>query len=398
MGKKDKKNDKKPKIEVYLLLFLLIFNFLLFLKLKFYFSRLTGNITLLDFDAYFRLIEEIKKGINPYTIAHMQTLGPPAVFLYFLPFSVFPINIARGLFTFINISCGFLSCFLLASHFLPKGKFSIFLILNLILFSAFPVRFSIESGQPILVICFLVTLLVCKPKTKYSNILLSLVIIIKTNYLIALTALIRKNLKLVIKTILTTLLILIFSFPVVKPSFYSFFISHKTQNILPAPGRNISLDYYNQSIPSTLTRLGVIKYQKEIYIFIILALVYLMIKTSNLSLGILFSIILSPMSWQHYYAAIFPIFVLTFFKLKKTSSFLKIMFLLSGFLWWIDFPLLHQAEKNFVNGLLASHYFISAILLIVIVTYVKKGSNVTKSSAVQKIMEKEGKKSALKKY
>src|SRR4030042_2805245 len=147
MGKKNKKNYKKPKIEGFLLLFLLILNFLLFLKLEFYISRLTGDTTLLDFDAYFRLIENIKKGINPYTITYMQTLGPPAVFLYFLPFSVFPINIARGLFTFINISCGFLSCFLLASHFLPKGKIYVLLLLNLLLFSAFPLRFFIESGQ-----------------------------------------------------------------------------------------------------------------------------------------------------------------------------------------------------------------------------------------------------------
>jgi hypothetical protein len=387
MGKKDKKNIKKPKIEVYILLFLIL-NLLLFLKLKFYIPQLTGNSTLLDFGAYFRLIGDIKKGINPYTVIYAQTLGPPAVFLYFLPFSVFPINVARGLFTFINISCGFLSCYLLASHFYPKGKIIVFLILNLIFFSAFPVRFSIENGQPILVIGYLVSLLICSPKTKYLNIILGLIIIIKTNYLIALTALIRKNLELVLKTILTILLILIFLFPIVKPSFYSYYFSQKTQNILPVLEKNKSLDYYNQSIPSTLSRLGVIKYQREIYIFICLALVYLMIKTSNLSLGILSSIILSPVSWQHYYAALFPIFVLTFFKLKR-STFLKGAFSLSVFLWWIEFPLLHQAETNFANGLLASHYFISAILLMVVVIRVKsryKAKNPVKYDYEQEIL------------
>src|SRR4030042_3433093 len=115
MGKKDKKNIKKSKIEIYLFLLVLILNFLLFLKLKFFIPQLTGNSTLMDFDAYFRLIGDIKIGINPYTISYMQTLGPPSVFFYFLPFAVFPINIARGIFTFINISCGFSSCFLFAS-------------------------------------------------------------------------------------------------------------------------------------------------------------------------------------------------------------------------------------------------------------------------------------------
>ena len=328
--------------------------------------QIRGISTLLDFNAYFKLIGDLKEKINPYTVTYMQTLGPPTVFFYFLPFSIFPIKAAQGIFTLINISCGISACYLLASRFYPKFKIAAFLLLNLIFFSSFPVRFSIEIGQPNLVICYLISLLICIPKIKFPSIILALLISIKTNYFLVLISFLKKNLKLVIKTLLVIISFAVLLFPIIKPSFYSYYLFQKTKNVLPAFGKNVSIDYYNQSIPSSLTRLGVIQNQKELYLLITIVLIYLTFRSSNLLVGILSSILLSPVAWQHYFAVLLPVFVVVFVNLKKKPINLLFFFIAIIF-WWIEFPWLHLSPLNFINGVLASHYFISTLILIFLI-------------------------------
>ncbi len=340
---------------------LIILNLILFIKLKLLIPQLTGNAHLPDFENYLRLIDDIKEGINPYTVSYMQTLGPPMVFFYFLPFSVFNLQSAKFLYTLINIICGFATCRLLAKKLFRKNTVNWFLFLNLIFFSSFPVRFSIEMGQPNLVIGYLVSLLICNTKNKWAHIFMSLLIIIKTNYLITLTSLIRKDLKQAIKTILTILLVSIFLLPIINPSYYSYYFSNRNRNFLPVLTNNLSLDYYNQSVPARLNTMRFGETSIPLYMIAAAVILVILYQSQNLLLGFIASIILSPTSWQHYFAVLFPIFIIAFLKTKKLFN--KRILLTAFFFWWAEFPLLHFAKANFFSELLSSHYLISAIIL-----------------------------------
>ena len=385
---------------------LILFNLLIFIRLRFFLPQMAGPSQLLDLETYYRLVEGVLMGINPYTVSYMQTLGPPTVLFYFLPFSIFSLPTAKFLFTIINIICGFATCHMLAinlssqeksvnvdsrlppsfrnfgrasrgnggrnSHpkFINSSGLSNyrniwFLILTLLFFSSFPVRFSIEMGQPNLVIGYLVSLLVCKANTKYLNVILSLIVIIKTNYFIALISLLKKNATIMAKTLLIILGIVVLLLPIIKPSFYTHYLTHKTGDLLPSVGSTQELNYYNQSIPARLNVLGL--EHTALLFYVVLALIILMCvyRSGNIILGIIASIILSPVSWQHYYAVLFPVFIFTFVNTKNIRY--RILLLIAYLFFWIEFPFLHSTSVNLFTALLSSHYLISAIILFTLI-------------------------------
>jgi len=362
---------------------LLLFNLLLFIKLRFFLPQLAGNSQLLDLETYHHLVKDVFMGINPYTVSYMQTLGPPTVLFYFLPFSLFSLPTAKFLFTIINIICGFATCYVLAKNFFQNSHrprnashtsevktpnlhtINIFLIFTLIFFSSFPVRFSIEMGQPNLVIGYLVSLLVCKANTKYLNVILSLIVIIKTNYFIALISLLKKNATIMAKTLLIILGIVVLLLPIIKPSFYTHYLTHKTGDLLPSVGSTQELNYYNQSIPARLNGLGLEHATIPLYVVSVLIILMCVYKSGNIMLGIIASIILSPVSWQHYYAVLFPVFIFTFVNTKNIRY--RIILLIAYLLFWIEFPFLHSTRVNLFTALLSSHYLISAIILFTLI-------------------------------
>ena len=362
---------------------LILINLLIFIRLRFFLPQMAGPSQLLDLETYYRLVEGVLMGINPYTVSYMQTLGPPTVLFYFLPFSIFSLPTAKFLFTIINIICGFATCYVLAKNFFQNSHrprnashtsevktpnlhtINIFLIFTLIFFSSFPVRFSIEMGQQNLVIGYLVSLLVCKANTKYLNVILSLIVIIKTNYFIALISLLKKNATIMAKTLLIILGIVVLLLPIIKPSFYTHYLTHKTGDLLPSVGSTQEINYYNQSIPARLNVLGL--EHTALLFYVVLALIILMCvyRSGNIILGIIASIILSPVSWQHYYAVLFPVFIFTFVNTKNIRY--RILLLIAYLFFWIEFPFLHSTSVNLFTALLSSHYLISAIILFTLI-------------------------------
>ena len=362
---------------------LILINLLIFIRLRFFLPQMAGPSQLLDLETYYRLVEGVLMGINPYTVSYMQTLGPPTVLFYFLPFSIFSLPTAKFLFTIINIICGFATCYVLAKNFFQNSHrprnashtsevktpnlhtINIFLIFTLIFFSSFPVRFSIEMGQPNLVIGYLVSLLVCKANTKYLNVILSLIVIIKTNYFIALISLLKKNATIMAKTLLIILGIVVLLLPIIKPSFYTHYLTHKTGDLLPSVGSTQEINYYNQSIPARLNVLGLEHTALLFYVVLDLIILWIVYNSGNIMLGIIASIILSPVSWQHYYAVLFPVFIFTFVNTKNIRY--RILLLIAYLFFWIEFPFLHSTSVNLFTALLSSHYLISAIILFTLI-------------------------------
>ena len=341
----------------------LILNIILFFKLKLFLPQLTGKAALLDFDTYYRLVRDAKAGINPYAISYMQSLGPPLVFIYFIFYSFLSLVKARAISTLINILVGFSVSWLLAKKYFPKNWINYFLLLNFIFFSSFPMRFSIEMGQPNLIATLLITLILVSKSPFQKSSFLSLLIAIKTFFLFSLLSYLRKNLKIVFKTLFFLGILIIFSFLFIKPAWYRYYLYERLPGIIsPTPkGISTGLDYYNQSLKSTLNRFCLSSLYPSMEIIVFIFLSSLIFSFRSFELSIPSALIISPVSWQHYFAVLFPILISTFVSAK--NPLIKIALLFSGILWWIELPQLHNSPTNLINSVLASHYFLSAFIL-----------------------------------
>ena len=244
---------------------------------------------MLDFDIYYQLVNDAKKGINPYTVSYMQTMGPPLVLVYFFPFSFFSLFNARALFTIANLFLLIASIFLISKKYYKKYYLTAILLQFIIFASAFPVRFSIEQGQPIMMIAFLITLILINTSSLKRSFYLSAIIALKTNFLLTTLVFLRKKRKILLTTGIFILCLVIFSFIFIKPQWYIYFIENKLNIFHLSEVRK--LNYYDQSLGVTLASLGLLK--SYFYLVSIIVFVILLIFRGNIIQGLILSIILS---------------------------------------------------------------------------------------------------------
>jgi len=362
-----KKSKILPKLINSFLIILLVF---LFTKISLFGKIFFQNTPLYDFDLYYTLIENIKSGINPYSPNLTFSLGPPLVFLYFFPFSFFELSIARILATTINITAGFFLCFLLAKKFNKEYLLTTFLILSILFFSSFLPRFSLGMGQPSILLTLLVTLVIVSKNSFWKGIILAGVASIKTIFIFPILSFVR-NKKLILSFLLTIIFFVLLSLLFIKPDWYVYYFQTVFSKLNGSPMVSSELDYYNQSLKSTFFRLGIIDSYKYLFFPILTISSVIIAITGSFELSIIATLLLSPVSWQHYFTVLFPIFIVVGFTMKKN---LKNMFLfaLSFFLWFFEFPQLHTASTGLINGISASHFFISGLFLFYLIWTTKK--------------------------
>lgn len=312
-----------------------------------------------DFDAYYQLVSDIRLGTNPYTVTHMQTLGPPLVFLYFYPFSLFPLHQAQFLNMFINLVAGYLCCAALAVSYFKNNKLTLFLVLSIIYYTSFLSRYSLQIGQPNLLISLLIALVISTSRS--GSYFLSALLALKTFFVLPILALVRTPSKF-IRTCFFFLATLLLSMAVIRPQWYADYSFRRAPelNFFHSENYSDSLHYENQSFPAVLSRLGLAQNLPIIYPLFLAAAIIIVTLTGSLELGIIFSFLISPVLWQHYLIALFPVFIKTF---ARTKSSLELLFLaLSLFLWFPDLRLWTE-PVNLGYGILASHFYLSLILL-----------------------------------
>jgi hypothetical protein len=360
---------KKTAIFRYLLIFFL-------LSANFYVLKRIGLLKIiffnqgkfLDFDNYYRLIKGMLAGQHPYqnNSDYAPTLGPPSVLIFFLPLALFSLETARVVISLASLMAVFSLAFLLARRFFPKENLLISLSLSLILLTSFPARFSLLMGQPTLILSLLLTLFLMIKKPLLKGLVLSLAVMIKTFFAFLIFALIKKQPRALVWFFLFLSSLIILTLPLIKPLYYFDFFKERFLKISFSPSQPTHLGYYNQSLKSSIFRLGIGQSYTWVYpVCLVLAAFYLFL-TNNLEAGIILALLISPVCWQHYFVVLFPLMVKA---CRQGASKPKFLFFLglSFFLWWIEMPWLHQAPVNFINGLLASHYFLSALILFFLV-------------------------------
>lgn len=331
---------------------------------------LGGHGDFWDAKNYLRTIVDLKKGTSPYTLSYMQTLGPPLVIVPYVPLSVFPEQMGLAIFTIASIGAGYASCWLLVKK-CWTGDFKIekVLLLGLLLFSAFPTRFNFITGQWGLLSVLLLTVFITTQSPKTRGMLLGLLIVLKTFFGFSLLSVAAKNKsrKIIWWALIMVASIFLICLPLLKFSYYREY-RERFAGVMWQPDRIVDVAYYNQSLKTTFSRWGLVNYSVPLWVGVSLVAALYCLWSGNILVAIVFSLVLSPVAWQHYYVILFPLLVVTFSKVRRSKKWLAI-WLVSVFLWWVELPWLHQQSVGWWTGLLASHYLISALLLSSILVY-----------------------------
>ncbi len=348
------------------LLWLLFFSVLIFSFYKLdVFLLIKGQVPLQDLDIYYQMGRDVIAGAHPYRLSYMPTGGPPLVIVPYLPLSILPLSWARSLMTVISLMAGLISCYLLAKNINSPNKYLVTLGLFDLLLLTFPARFSLLMGQPNLVLMLGVTLLLTAGKPKVRGLALALATVLKTHFLISWLALLGKHKKVLLTAVITIGAIGLLALPVIKPQYYSYYVRERGRfYVTPSISDQPTTDYYNQSLRSTMNRLGVGPYYLWVWLPLLAGIGFYLVKTGNIKMGILASFLLSPIVWQHYFVTLFPVLILMWWPNRyhwQISAWLAVI----SALIFIQLPLLHTAQLNLATGLVASHYFWGVVTLAV---------------------------------
>jgi hypothetical protein len=323
---------------------------------------LVGLIPMLDFDAYYFLAKATLSGAHPYQVDHMQTLGPPSVIIPFLPFALLPQALARGLMTLINLSSLWAIAVIISRQIALKHSYFVGPLLALALILPFPTRFSIEQGQPLLLAAFLVTVLITGTVRSRQGIVAAFLTLLKTNFLLLLVPLLKtKAFWWALGGLLSLILV---SLPIIRPRYYIDFIQTSFVSTVAQPAALDNPDYYNQSLKSTLARLQLAQLYPLVILLLILFGVFYLLKTQDLFSGLLLSLLLSPVVWQHYLVIVYPLLLLAFFNHRHQWKHLVILSFLT-LLLTLHAPQLHLLPLTPATALFASHYFIGLVGLFI---------------------------------
>lgn len=361
-------NSRKDKnVLIFIsIIFLLFAHIFIFLKLNLI-GLLSGKIEMLDIDAYYHLSHAVLNSTNPYQVPTMQTAGPPLVILPFIPLSIWKIDSARVLITLLNLLSATISCYLLAKKVNPKLTILMTLFFSTLLWISFPARFSLSLGQPNLIIMLFITLTLINQTKSISALYLTFILTLKSFFVFSLLAIIKKNTKIFALSLVLILAIVVASLQLIKPEYYRYFISQRAKSTVLASQTIKDVDYYNQSIKTTASRFGFKNYYQEIFIVVVLLSIIFLFNKQSLSSAIIVSTLLSPVVWQHYFVYFFPIYVLLFFKLFDQKKYQFIIFLLISFvLNSVEIKWLQNKPTTLFNSLLASHYLIGSLILLLI--------------------------------
>lgn len=324
-------------------------------------SFLRGQEVMWDLDIYYQIAVDVRQGADPYDLPYMETAGPPAVIIPYLPLSFFSLATARSVMVGLSLISAWFSCWLLASHLFKTHRFQWALLLHFLLWLTFLPRYNLNVGQPNLLLMLGVTSLLATTSLPRQSLSVALITLVKTHYLVAWGSLLIQP-----KTLLVAGLILagitVASLPIIKPQFYWKYFTQRASHYLMSAPPIPDLDYYNQSLRSTLSRLHLAEFYPLVLLVILALGIAHLLETGDIQSGLLLSLLVSPIVWQHYLVVAYPIAVLSLDEAWQRNHLPWYLIFGSGLLV-LHLPWLHGQPVALVPGILASHYYWGLLLL-----------------------------------
>lgn len=350
------------------LFILLILNVSLLYKIQFW-VYLSGAVQLWDFDTYYQTVKDTLAGQNPYTLPYMQISGPPVVLLPYIPFTWFSLEIGRALMSILSLVAGFATSWLVASKLRAptswKKVLELALLFNALLLISFPARFNFITGQPNLIIMWLFAVMCFSGSEKHKGLASGVAAVIKTNYLLVIVACLKYRKKSFIWSTVILIGSLLVSLLLFNPEGIRDYVTHRGPSFAFSTVQPfVDVDYYNQSIRATMGRFQIGDWYPIVYVTALVIGTAYLLKTGDLISGIILSLILSPIVWQHYIVIVYPILILTGYSLWKQKK-VDTLFVVASALLLVHIPAVHYKPPLFPYNVVASHFFIGLVALLV---------------------------------
>ena len=327
-----------------------------------------------DFSAYYYNPQMVFNGENPYiggTNLYTPTTYPPFSFILFAPASLFSFELAGKLITSLSIVLLLTSLVLIFIIEKIKVKSYLFLFIAALVFSYFPVKFTLGMGQINIFVLFFFTLFLYFLKMKkgfLAGLFIALSLLTKLFPLLIFPYLFhKKEYKLLTYAFLIIFAVVGLSFMLISGEINIFFY----QKIFPSFLNSWQSDYYNQSISGILSRsisdIQVRLIFKQLFVIIMLIASILILRKSKLKnisfeVGYLVTVMLliNGFSWQHHFTwLILPLIITLFFLVKKRyHKFYYILLFIAYFLTAINF-----SSPSSLPVLIQSHVFFGTLLL-----------------------------------
>ena len=328
-----------------------------------------------DFRIFYTSARSFLEGRSPYILSGGFTpfLYPPFALLIFIPFTLFPLVVAEKLWLTVSLILFYTSIYFLFRLSQIK-KFSLEGILLLTISNlAFPVKFSLGMGQINMVLLFLLSLsllLLSRKEDTKSGFLLGILILTKlfSPFLILWAVLLRRW-QVILSLFISVVVLIAITAIVLTPSLYLYYAIH----VLPGLVLSSPVIYYNQSLSGFFLRfmgLGNIVHVCIFFCQIAIALVSMGYVIRNkrknpilsFSLFLTMSLLLSPLSWQHYFVLLLPCYIIYYSVMRKSKMVSSMIVLL------ISFILVNSNIKNLsvFPMIVTGHVFFGALLLWVV--------------------------------
>lgn len=346
-------------------------------------ANLVKNFPLNDFGVYLDGAKAALAGDNPYTVKFFDRYNySPAGTLFFIPFTLMPVNLAELIFTLMSIISLWISVRITLNLVGMKPPPIIFWLLFALSLKTFPAKLTLSLGQINLIILGLLLFgfwAHVNHKNSLSGILLGLAVTIKLTPLsLVIYYLFRKQWKSIFwftATLigLTAIGIIVFGMDL------SLFYWTKTVPGLMAEitPSTINASYMNQSMTALLARMGIfgnlnslIRLGTGLIWGIIVIKIIKAEETRNdfvsyWSLVIVTMLILPVFVWQHHYTILIPVWIVLIAKFIQTKKFKDLATVgLTYFLliFYIKDPYLPLQ----LNPFLSSHFLTSGLIFLIL--------------------------------
>ena len=358
------------------------FIFIVFIHALFSLYHIASTYTP-DFSVFYSAAKGLIAQQNIYTLPMYTGLGyPPFTLLPFLPIAFVPYALAQTLWTVVSFGLLLLCSYMSLKLTKKNVSFLEFALVSSLAFLAFPSKFTLGMGQiNFLALTLLLgsILLWQKKKYFYSGIALGILLMVKPHFFFLLPVYViagqwvASMVGIGVVTMAAVVTGILFGW-----QNYMYYLHVTVPPLAVFSGRDI---YYNQSFGSMLARLLPLRLASELTLWgsmllVVAALWFIWWKRLRLLEAIMVFIpiflMVEPLSWQHHYVFLLPVYVWAVWKTKK-----KYLLLISYL--FIAMNIRNPAALAMpLSTLLLSHVFLgNALLLGIVVSYVYKGKKVS---------------------
>jgi len=339
-------------------IFIYVFSFLIFLYALYSLFRIATSLAP-DFSVFYDAARGLVSHQNIYTLPMFTGLGyPPFTLLPFIPLTFLPYQFAQVMWVLFSFALFLASIYLSLLLIRKKVALTEYCIVFILGFLAFPTKFTLGMGQ----VNFLALVLLLLAMRYKSGVFLGFLFIMKPHFLLFLPLFfLARRWKMIVVSLVTVLISILLT----GQNLYQYYFSNVVPQLLVFAGRGI---YYNQGLGAFFSRIvpNMLAGQLTTWVSLLCivgGLWFIWDRRLKLEQAVLLFIpiflLVEPLSWQHHYVFLLPVYIWLVTANKRNRHWLLLA---------ISYVLVAINFRNPPTFLL-SHVFFGNVLLLYLVVY-----------------------------